>query len=119
MPFVILFPPPLHQNLFYGATLSDLLWLNCISHQISASGIRWGIVFSFGVWSLWLQQNRVVFKDHNTRISLMIETLTKASEFAYLGLNDKMKRSVIPIQVQWLPSPVQTKYKWLFNGQPR
>nr|POE64125.1 putative ribonuclease h protein [Quercus suber]POF10141.1 putative ribonuclease h protein [Quercus suber] len=90
---------------FLSATLSDWLRLNYILHQTSTYGMRWSIVFSFGVWSLWLQQNRVVFKDHITRTSLMTEAFAKASEFAYLGLNDKVRHSIIPIQVQWFPPP--------------
>ncbi|KAF3953637.1 hypothetical protein CMV_020937 [Castanea mollissima] len=53
------------------------------------SDISWGIIFPFGAWSLWLQRNRVIFRDHTTHRPLMAEILAKASEFAYLGLNER------------------------------
>lgn len=102
--FLRFLSPPLHPNLFYGATLSNWLRLNSISHQTSTSGIRWGIVFSFDS-EVWLQQNWVIFRDHITHSSLMTEMLAKAFEFAYLGLNDRVRPSVISIKVWWSPPP--------------
>ena len=64
-----------------------------------------GYCFFLRCLDFWFQQNRVVFNNHNTCNSLKIETLTKATEFAYLGLNERVKQSIIPIQVRWLPPP--------------
>lgn len=57
----------------------------------------------------------MVFKNHITRTSLMTETLAKASEFAYLGLNDRVRRSIIPIQVRWFP-PTDNWFKLNSDG---
>ena len=87
------FPPPIHSNLFYGVNLSDWLKINCTSHKAAGIGISSGIIFPFGVWSLWLRWNRVIFRNHTTFKPIIAETLAKVSEFAYLGLNERHKRT--------------------------
>ena len=87
------FPPSIHSNLFYGVNLSDWLKINCTSHKAAGIGISWGIIFPFGVWSLWLRWNMVIFRNHTTFKPIIAETLAKVSEFAYLGLNERHKRT--------------------------
>ncbi|KAK7859507.1 hypothetical protein CFP56_006001 [Quercus suber] len=67
--------------------------------------VFWGVIFPFVVWSLWLRQNKVIFRDHTTLKPIMAKTLAKVSEFAYLGLNQRLKRTTHFIQVRWLPPP--------------
>lgn len=109
------FSPPIHSNLFFGANLSDWLKINCTSHKVVGIGISWGIIFPFGVWSLWLQWNRVIFRDHTTLKPIMAETLAKVLEFAYLGLNERRKRTTCSIQVRWIPPP-ENWFKLIFDG---
>ena len=99
------FPPPIHPNLFYGENLSNWLKINCTSHKAVGIGISWGVIFPFGVWSLWLWQNKVIFRDHTTLKPVMAETLAKVLEFAYFGLNERLKCTTHSIQVCWLPPP--------------
>ena len=49
--------------------------------------------------------NRVIFKDLASQKPLKVETLAKASEFAFLGLNERHQRTLSVIQVQWHPPP--------------
>ena len=53
-----------------------------------------GIVFPFGVWSLWLWRNKVVFRDTSAQRPLKSDTIAKATEFALFGVNGKVKRLV-------------------------
>ena len=49
------FPPPIPAAVFYGTNLIDWLRLNCGSTKSCVvTNLNWGIVFSFGIWSLWL-----------------------------------------------------------------
>ena len=59
------FPPLLRENVFYGTNVKDWLRLNCLNQHLSYLGIPWGTIFCFGVWSLWLHHNKVVFKGGN------------------------------------------------------
>ncbi|KAK7843044.1 hypothetical protein CFP56_012948 [Quercus suber] len=43
---------PIQPNLFYGSNLEVWLRVNCVSQHKSFSGLNWGTVFPFGVWSL-------------------------------------------------------------------
>ena len=48
-------PPPIPVAIFYGTNLIDWLRLNCGSTKSCVvTNLNWGIVFSFGIWSLWL-----------------------------------------------------------------
>ncbi|XP_075669726.1 uncharacterized protein LOC142639425 [Castanea sativa] len=72
-----------------GPLRSSWLRINCALQQKSFSGINWGIVFPFGIWSLWLWRNKVVFRDTSSRRPLKAETLARAVAFAFLGVNGR------------------------------
>nr|POE52598.1 hypothetical protein CFP56_53051 [Quercus suber] len=65
------------------------------SSKVSASsGINWEIIFSFGIWSLWLRRNNIIFRNENYQRNLKAKVLSKAIEFAFIGVrglirNDK------------------------------
>ena len=104
--------PPAHPNLFYNTNLEDWLHTNWASQQAS---ICWGIIFPFGVWSLWLRLNKVVFKDNSIQKPLITETLAKASEFAFLGAHTKVRRPTTSVQVRWHP-PSENWFRLNSNG---
>ena len=79
--------------------IEDWLRTNCASNLASTSGISCGIIFPFGVWSLWLRLNKVVFGNNPSHKPLMTETIAKAAEFAFLGAHTKARRSSTTIQV--------------------
>ena len=54
-----------------------------------AANLNWGIVFSFGIWTLWLRQNGVVFRGVRPNRNVREEVISKATEFAYVGINGK------------------------------
>ena len=97
------FPIPIHSCTFYGTNLLDWLRINCTNYQVAVSGISWSILFPFGVWCLWLRRNIVIFRNAKVQKSLKEETLAKASEFAFLGLNEMLQCTLAVIQVQWYP----------------
>ena len=77
--------------------------------------MNWGIVFPFGVWSLWLWRNKVVFRDTSAQGPLKSDTIARATEFAFLGVNGKVKRPVFSVQVWWHPPP-ENWYKLNLDG---
>ena len=93
------FPIPIQTSTFYGTNLLDWPRINWTNYHSSLFGISWSILFPFGVWCLWLRRNKVIFRDSAPQKSLKVETLAKASEFAFLGLNKKLQHSLSVIQV--------------------
>ena len=84
------FPPPFLAAVFYETQLVDWLRLNCGSMKnYVAANLNWGIVFSFGIWTLWLRQNGVVFRGVRPNRNVREEVISKATEFAYVGINGK------------------------------
>ena len=73
--------------------IEDWLRTNCASNLASISGISCGIIIPFGVWSLWLRHNKVVFGNNPSHKPLMTETIAKAAEFAFLGAHTKARYS--------------------------
>ena len=99
--------PPSILNSFYGSSLVNWLCTNCNSNACSHLGIFWNIIFFFGVWSIWLHRNKVVFKGNNPPKLNSYEVITKAAEFSFLGMNGRKARVKTIIQVGWTLPPVQ------------
>ena len=98
---------PMSDSLFFGLHLNDWLRLNCCKMDTySSSGIRWGILFSFGVWILWLHRNRVLFRNERVQDNLKPSVLAKVVEFAYIGINEKLNTTHRSIQVRWTKPPL-------------
>ena len=96
------FRPLMAGSLFYGSNLIEWLRLNCLSSKVSpSSGINWEIIFPFGIWSLWLRRNNIIFRNENYRRNLKANVLSKAIEFAFIGISGKQARSRTKIQVRW------------------
>ena len=75
--------PQMLDSLFFGLHLIDWLQLNCCNFNTHSSlGIRWGIIFSFGVQTLWLHRNGVLFRNERAQNNLKPEVLSKVLEFA-------------------------------------
>ena len=93
---------PFQSNLFYGMHLVYWLKLNCkspISLQISLrvfSSLLLSGLFGYTETILPLEE---LPNQKNPKL----ETLAKATEFMYLGMNGKQIRAKKKIQVQWLP----------------
>jgi len=86
--------PSIQRSLFYGASLVNWLKLNCQSSKNSCiSSIEWSILFSFALWSLWLHRNSIAFERAHSHLDLKAETLAKATEFFYIGINGKQIRT--------------------------
>jgi len=94
---------PFLATSFFGLQLNDWLWLNCYSTKTQAtSNIHWGIIFAFGIWTLWIYRNDVVFRNERSRCSLKQEVLVKATKFAYIIINGKQTINHQRIRVSWL-----------------
>ena len=88
------FPPLLAKNLFFGTNLVNWLKLNCQSTKILSSlSFSWGIIFPFGIWTLWLRRNNSLFRNTSQLRNLRDEVLSRATKFAHLGINGKQARS--------------------------
>ena len=106
---------PKYRSWFYNMNIEDWLRTNCASNLAYTSGISWGIIFLFGVWSLWLRRNKVVFGNNPSHKPLMTETIAKAAEFAFLGAHTKVRCSLTTIQVQGY-APLDNWFKLNSNG---
>ena len=91
----------------YGSSLVNWLRSNCNSNACSHLGIFWDVMFPFAVWSIWLHRNKVVFGGNNPPKLNSYEVITKAAEFAFLGVNGKNVRVKTTVQVRWTSPPVQ------------
>ena len=91
----------------YGSSLVNWLRSNCNSNACSHLGIFWDVMFPFGVWSIWLHRNKVVFGGNNPPKLNSYEVITKAAEFAFSGVNGKNVRVKTTVQVRWTSPPVQ------------
>ena len=108
--------PSIQRSLFYGASLVNWLKLNCQSSKNSCiSSIEWSILFSFALWSLWLHRNSIAFERAHSHLDLKAETLAKATEFFYIGINGKQIRTKQKIQVRWL-CPLPNWFKLNTDG---
>ncbi|KAK9988382.1 hypothetical protein SO802_028621 [Lithocarpus litseifolius] len=67
----------------------------------STLNLSWGVVFSLGIWSLWLCWNGVTFKDERPNRNVREENISKATKFAYVGVNGKTNQSQQRICVCW------------------
>ena len=82
------------ENLFFGTNLADWLRLNsCNSKVCSSSSVSWDSVFPFDIWSLWLHRNETIFQNTRNQRCLKAEVLSRAIEYAYIGINSKQARS--------------------------
>ena len=99
--------PPMSASLFLGLHLNDWMRLNCCKmNNHATTGIRWGIIFSFGIWTLWLHRNGVLFRNERAQKNLEPEVLGKAVEFAYMRVNGNQACNRRNIQVRWLKPPL-------------
>ena len=73
----------------------DWLSSNCTSSAIHPSShIKWQIVFTFGLWNLWLRCNQVIFKPRASLPNLSASTISFASEFFCYGAMERIRRSL-------------------------
>nr|POE77134.1 putative ribonuclease h protein [Quercus suber] len=59
----------------------------------------------FGIWSIWLHWNNVIFINDPPHKPLLAGTLATATEYVVLGINGRLRRSFSSIQVKWLCPP--------------
>ena len=60
-----------------------------------------GVVFPFGIWGLWLHRNSIVFNRERPQNDLKREVMAKATEFAFLGANDRPGGHRTTIKINW------------------
>ena len=60
----IVLSSPLLVVSFFSLQLTNWLRLNCCSTKALASlDITWGIIFAFGIWTLWTHRNEILFRN--------------------------------------------------------
>ncbi|KAK7814391.1 hypothetical protein CFP56_003205, partial [Quercus suber] len=88
------FPPSLAENIFFGTNLMDWLRLNCQTNKLPSSlSFNWGIIFPFGLWTLWLRRNNFIFQNSGLPRNLRDKVISRATEFAHLSISAKFVRS--------------------------
>jgi ribonuclease HI len=85
---------------------SDWLFTNCSSSTSHANRIPWQTVFAFGIWSLWLRRNQIIFKAKSILPNSAVCAVSHASEFFYLMDVKINAKNRVPILVKWNPPPV-------------
>lgn len=109
-------PLPMHANSFYGTGLIGWLKTNCYNKAtMQGTCFDWSNVFSFGIWSLWIQRNRKLFNQVNPIQDLKLEILAKTAKFYYLGSSEKNHSTHVNIQVKWV-RPLLNWFKLKSDG---
>ena len=108
--------PPMASDAFFGNNPMTWIRYNCRNTSPSSTlGINWNTLFSFGIWTLWLHRNNVIFRGKPLQNNLKAETISKAVEFAFLGLEDKHHTHQTTIRVKW-NAPLVNWYKVNSDG---
>ena len=99
--------PPMITTAFYG--INPMTWMryNCrCTRPSSTLGINWNVLFSFGIWTLWLHRNNVILREKAPQSNLKTKIISKATAFAFLGLDGKRPTHQATIWVKWIALPV-------------
>jgi hypothetical protein len=91
---------------FYTASLFDWIHFNCTAFSTHDHKIPWQTLFSFGIWSLWLRRNQVVFKLDSYLLDLVVNAISYASEFFYLIGNYSKEKHMISTPIKWVSPPL-------------
>ena len=81
--------------------IRDWLEVNCKSVMSSKfMGIPWRILFSMGVWQLWLHRNNYVFWTGNVDQSTWKRCIQAYAKFFSIGLDTKIKnpKTIVPVR---------------------
>ena len=87
----------------FSFACSDWLFTNFSSSTLHTNSIPWQTVFAFGIWTLWLHKNQIIFKAGSVLPDLAVCAISHASEFFYLMDVKTNAKNRIPISVQWVP----------------
>ena len=90
----------------FSLACSDWLFTNCSSSTTHANRIPWQTFFAFGIWTLWLRRNQIIFKAGSILPNPAVCAVSHASEFFYLMDVKTNAKNRIPISVKWNPPPV-------------
>ena len=82
---------------------------------MASSDITWGIIFAFGIWTLWTHRNGILFWNDRIQQNLKHEISTKANEFSYFRINGKLIATRRIIRVSSLKPPLNW-FKLNSNG---
>ena len=77
--------PPSSLIHTFGLPISDWLLTNCTSKLASRHHhIPWHLLFLFGIWSIWLNRNKVALQYTQSEPKLLKECIAKALEYHFL-----------------------------------
>jgi ribonuclease HI len=97
-------PPPCVNA--FSSSCADWLLANCSSTVLHADSIPWQTVFAFGVWTLWIRRNQMVFKAGSTLPDPVVCVFSHAAEFFSLMDIKQSSKNLVPILIKWIPPPV-------------
>ena len=58
-----------------------------MEYEAGSLSIPWNVIFSFGLWSLWQHQNRVVFQNRPLNQAIHSEVIKRAAEYFFCAYN--------------------------------
>ena len=58
-----------------------------LEYEAGSLLISWNVIFSFGLWFLWQQQNRVVFQNRPLNQAIHSEVIKRAAEYFFCAYN--------------------------------
>lgn len=94
---------------FLGHSLQSWLKHNMsLNYPMSKNHVPWFLLFASGIWHLWLNRNKIVFRDQGSTIpSLVRATFHHAISIAFFGtpLVNPLTTQ-LPFMVTWLPPPL-------------
>ena len=94
-------PPPCVNA--FSFSCADWFLANCSSTVLHANSIPWQTVFAFGVWTLWIRRNQVVFKAGSILPDPVVCSFSHTAEFFYLMDFKQSSKNLVPILVKWIP----------------
>ena len=65
----------------------SLLEYGRLEYEAGSLLIFWNVIFSFGLWSLWQHQNRVVFQNRPLNQAIHSEVIKRAAEYFFCAYN--------------------------------
>nr|POE76476.1 putative ribonuclease h protein [Quercus suber] len=73
---------------------------------VSQYGLPWKVIFSMGVWHLWLHRNIITFRKRIIDESFHIQCLKKAAEFFAIAMEGRNKSDKQHQAVSWHKPPL-------------
>lgn len=101
---------------FFSQDFQSWLEDNCRKRSFSiTSTVPWNTLFAFGIWSIWLHNNKVVFQNCAPTTPIQYEITHRAVEFFHCAQNVPFKNPRLERLVRW-ERPYRSQFKLNTDG---